>query len=313
METKWIKFNGLGTEIIILASLEVGEEYLLDQAKQAVQEFEQNFSRFIKGNELDRFNSATDDKFLSSNLFVELVKKSMSIHELTNGIFDPTIIESLESVGYNKSFSELNANDSTIPNVPKIQESFRKRMKFEQVRINGNEILKPRGFRIDLGGIGKGFLADHLGSTIFKHVQNYWVSLGGDLIMSGHEKPQEQKGWRVSVQDPHEPSREAFSIKTNGKKLGIATSGIFKRKGISGGLNWNHIIDPRTGLPVENNIIAVTVITSSAVQADVLAKTVVILGQEEGLELIDKEPDSAAIIFFKEGGVAFSKHAPNFL
>lgn len=313
METKWIKFNGLGSEIIIVANLEIGQEYLLEQAKTNVQNFENSFSRFIKKNELDNFNNFSEGKFAASELFVQLIRDSQSLHAETKGIFDPTIISSLEKIGYNKSFTEIVSTNGVPTEVQAISRDFSNRTKLSELRIDGNTVEKPVGLRIDFGGIGKGFLADYLSDNLFKFVENFWISLGGDIVIKGHQKDDEKKGWKVGVQDPNEPATEIFSIKTGGKKLGIATSGIFKRQGVNGGVSWHHIIDPRTGLPVENNIIAATVISSSAKRADVFAKTVLILGEKQGLELIERENDSAAILFFKGGGAAFSKRAPQYL
>jgi thiamine biosynthesis lipoprotein ApbE len=65
-------------------------------------------------------------------------------------------------------------------------------------------------------------------------------------------------------------------------------------------------------LPVENNIQAVTAISGSAAKADVLAKTVLILGEAEGLRFVDSQADSACIIFFKDKGLKFSERAFNY-
>ena len=111
------------------------------------------------------------------------------------------------------------------------------------------------------------------------------------------------------MQNPNNPGTELFSIHTLGETLGIATSGIFKRQGVKGQVAWHHLIDPRTGLPVDNNILAVTAIAPDATRADVFAKTVLILGESAGLKFIERQPGSACIIFLKTKGIRSSERA----
>lgn len=223
----------------------------------------------------------------------------------------PTIIGSLEKVGYDKSFSLIGAGREEEVNVEQIKQNFLQRTHFDQLEISGNKIFKPVGLRLDFGGIGKGYLIDLLSTEIFSNVENYWISIGGDLVVKGEDKPGES--WKIEVQNPHQPEQEIFSVNTFGSKMGIATSGIFKRKGRSGNFEWHHLIDPRTGLPVENNILAVTALSPGATRADVFAKTVLILGEVEGLKFLEQHTDSAAIIFLKNDEVIYSKSALKFL
>lgn len=303
----------MGTEIVITAALLPDEEYMLDEAERAVHDFERRFGRFVPGSELNQLNIVPAGSFAASRGMIDLLTQAKHFYEETGGIFDPTIIGSLERVGYEKSFGEIEEDvpdGGEAPDTRVIQRAFLDRPKMDDLRIEGGIVVKPEGFRIDLGGIGKGYIADVLGNGLFADVPDVWISAGGDLFVKGSSEG--AVGWWVGVQDPHTPAKEAFSIQTSGEKLGIATSGIFKRKGVRGGFEWHHLIDPRTGLPVENDILAVTVVSMSAMQADVFAKTVLVLGQEKGLEFIDAREDSACVIFLKERGELFSKRAANY-
>jgi len=165
------------------------------------------------------------------------------------------------------------------------------------VVVNLQRIDKDQGIRI----------VDFLSDNLFNDVKNFWISAGGDLIAKGGGE--NNKGWKIGVQNPNEPEKEIFSVQTKGEKIGIATSAIFKRKGEAGGFKWNHLIDPRTGLPVENNIIAATAIAPTAQKADVYAKTALILGKDEGMKFVESKENSACIIFLKDGSMALSKNA----
>lgn len=308
----WKKFKALGSEIVISTSLEVGQKNILDEAEQLVLDFEKNFSRFIKGNELDRFNCFVGKQFIASEMLTKQLVESIRLNQLTQGIFDPTIIGSLEEVGYDKNFTDLVGTDlyASPLDLEEIQAKFLTRHKLDELQIVDCQIAKPKGLRVDFGGLGKGFVVELLSRTVLANVPNYWISAGGDLLIKGSDEA--QIGWKIGVQNPSEPEHQIFSIQTKGEKLGIATSGVFKRKGKKADFVWHHLIDPRTGLPVENNILAVTALTGNATEADVFAKTVLILGEEAGLKFIDAQPDAACIIFYKTGGLKFSAAATKY-
>lgn len=313
MNKRWKKFNALGSEVIIVADLRDDQTHLLDQAEQAVFEFEQRFSRFIKESELSRFNDFAGGEIKISQTMAELLAGATEAGRLTGGIFDPTIIGSLEAVGYDRKFDEISKAADSRPAIDtgKVRENFLQRQQFPQLKINGDLAIKPAGLRIDFGGLGKGYIVDYLSNGLFVGIADCWISAGGDLAVKGSD--QDAIGWKIGVQDPNSPEKEIFSVWTKGGNCGIATSGIHKRKGGQGQTVWHHLIDPRTGLPVANNILAVTVISADAKRADIFAKTVLILGETAGLEFIERQAGSAAIIFFKDGGMVFSKEALNYI
>lgn len=311
----WREFKAMGTDIVLFALLEPEQENILNEAELAILDFEKRFSRFVEGNELADFNNYLKPETEVSETLAELLKESNNYFIKTKGIFDPTIIGSLERVGYDKNFLELDPKSErskhNIIDPDKIQREFRSRSKMGDLRIEKRIIKRPYGFRVDFGGIGKGYIVDVLSQTILRGVENYWFSAGGDIFVSGSQ--QDGEGWDIGVQNPLKPEENIFYINTRGEKIGIASSGIIMRSGQKGNFKWNHIIDPRFGLPIKNNILSVTVISSNAVKADIYAKTVLILGGYEGLKFIEKESDSACIIFMKNNKPIFSKRAGLYL
>lgn len=311
----WRKFKALGTEIIITAALTAEQENILLEAKRAVLDFERRFSRFTAGNELAKLNNSLKREQEVSETMAELLKEAKRYYLETGGIFDPTVISSLEAVGYDRSFDEISSRvDQKKPekiNFEKLIKIFTSRPKMTDLKIDGKTINRPTGFRVDFGGIGKGYIVDQLSKNFFSAVKNYWISAGGDIIADGDQE--NDSGWNIGIQNPSQPEENIFFINTKGKKLGIATSGIIKRTGQADDFKWHHIIDPRTGLPVINEILSVTAISSSALRADIFAKTILILGKNKGLDFIEKENDSAAIIFTKDKKTIFSSRTHLYL
>ncbi|MFA6494899.1 MAG: FAD:protein FMN transferase [Candidatus Paceibacterota bacterium] len=309
MRLYWKKLNAMGTEVVLTAWLSDDQQNALDDAEREIKDFEKRFSRFLEDSELTDFNNAPGGDIAVSDFMKKLLTATQRFFWATDGVFDPTIIGSLEEVGYRKSFTEMTPESEAgvMVNVAQIQNTFAHRTLLTQLQVGKTTVSKPDGLRLDFGGIGKGYILDYVGSHALGEVNDFWISAGGDLYVSG--KNGDDGDWHVGVQNPYRPETQLFSLNTRGRMLGIATSGIFKRKGNAGGYEWHHIIDPRTGLPVVNDVLAVTAITRTATEADIYAKTILVLGSQEGLKFIEEQPEAACLIFFKNGSVIFSKRA----
>lgn len=304
----------MGTEVILTASLDSSQQEILTEAEKVILDFEKRFSRFVAGNELSEFNNRRGGRHEVSPTLAELLTAAQRYYLDTKGIFDPTIISNLEAVGYDRSFELTGQAVGTSLvkiNFEKLKSVFTGRSTLRDLKIDGRFITCPAGLRVDLGGIGKGYIIDYLSQNIFLPVADYWISAGGDIIAAGHQAA--GQGWDIGVQNPLQPETSIFSLNTRGQKLGIATSGIIKRQGRRGDFVWHHLIDPHNGLPVINDILSVTAISSSATRADIFAKTVLILGLRKGLTFIEKQADSAAIIFTKNKKPIFSQRVSLYL
>lgn len=310
----WRKFKALGSEIIITADLDEGQSVILDNAESFILDFEKRFSRFIPGNELYRFNHGKGKEHRTSRMMMDLLIASQAFYFETGGIFDPTTILSLKAVGYSKSFDRIHEAVKAKPSpldIDKILETHYRRARIESLEVIGDKVRVPANFQIDLGGIGKGFLVDYLAENLFKDIDNFWISAGGDLLAKGNSE--QGIGWEIGVQDPLQPEGQAFKIGTKGQKLAVATSGVIKRKGLYKDFEWNHIIDPRVGLPVSNGILSVTVVADTVKRADVFAKTILILGVEAGLDFVESKNDLSCVIFAKGQEPVFSRKMKEFL
>lgn len=277
--------------------------------------FDESFSRFREDSELVRLNNSSGSNFVASEVLIDILKEAQRFHKLTGGIFDPTILGPLEEVGYKESFDILgkNKNSKVNLNIDEVVNNFFDRPVFSVSIIdkNKNLISLPKCLKVDLGGLGKGYLLDSLAKKLRGKYNNFWISAGGDIIL--HGKNNSSGVWEVGVQNPLKHDEDLMKIRVLGESLSIATSGVTKRKGIKGDFSWHHIIDPRTGLPADNDILAVTVISRDALEADILAKTVLILGGKEGIDFVNKLPDVECLIIDKELNTTFSKQMKNYL
>jgi thiamine biosynthesis lipoprotein len=174
-----------------------------------------------------------------------------------------------------------------------------------------NVLTAPLGLKIDLGGIAKGYWVDQIKDLLDQQSSNYWISAGGDIYVKGNGVMNE--GWQVAIQNPQDLGEDILSLTVPSQGYGIATSGVTKRQGIHNGEKWHHIIDPRTDTQVENSILSVTVIAKTTTGADIMAKTVLILGIENGLSMIHGKHDTECVIVDKDLKMHISKGLIHFL
>lgn len=165
--------------------------------------------------------------------------------------------------------------------------------------------------RFDLGGIAKGFIVDKLATPLKNRYENFWISAGGDMYICGQD--QQSKNWQVGVQNPLKHNQDILSLHIPKEGKAVATSGTTKRRGKSGDFFWHHLIDPRTGLPADNSILAATVIADSVWLADVLAKTALILGKKEGINLFDNFPQAEGLLIDNNLDIFFSSKIKDYV
>ncbi len=159
------------------------------------------------------------------------------------------------------------------------------------------------GTRIDLGGIGKGFAVDKAVDALKRHeITSALVNLGGDIYALGH--PPDADAWKIGIQHPRD--RDTLLGYLELKDKGVATSRDYGRFVTINGKRYSHILDPRTGMPVEK-VVSVTVIADTAMEADALSVAAFVLGPEEGEDLLEDIDGVGGIIAYQddEGEINF--------
>lgn len=256
------EFQAMGTTIELLLDADDGEraQSALRAVEEEFERLEAMLSRFRPDSELSQLNR--DGHILAPPDLERVIGLALEARESTAGRFDPTVYDALARAGYDRSFElvapEAEDGDSGV------------------ARCGGRVTIDPAtglieiepGFHIDLGGIGKGYAVDRA-IEILAAAGPCLVNAGGDLSVRG-DKP-----WPVGVEDG--PTLEL----TRGA---IATSGRDRRHWRRGAEERHHLIDPATGRPAETDLLRVTVVAATAVEADVLAKTLFLGGEREAAE-----------------------------
>ena len=248
-------FSAMGTEVELL--LEGDDVRLLEEVEAEFQRLEAVLSRFRSDSELSRLNEEREGRVGAELL--ELIELAIQARTASGGRFDPTVHDAVVASGYDRSFELLDGGRGT-PGTPA-----RVGGTVAIDRTTGHVALEP-GYRLDLGGIAKGWAADRALAAL-TGAGPALVNAGGDIAAAG-------RVWPIDVET-------AGGITLGLENGGVATSGRDRRTWGRDDDAQHHLIDPATGLPAEGDVLTVTVAAGSAAEAEVLAKTLFLAGDSE--------------------------------
>lgn len=228
-------------------------------------------SRYTSGSEISRINSEAET--VLSDEMRDYITELLEVGKMSGGKFDIA----LGAVSDLWSF-----NDSPrVPSTDELTEAL-SRSGSGKLLLSGNTLTRADGCIVDLGSAGKGIALDKVKSYLSdKKISSAVVSVGGSVLLYG------KGSFNVGVRDPwSEAGRSVMTV-----KLGagcVSTSGSYERCFEQGGKRYHHILDPDTGLPVENGLVSVTVISDSGLLSDALSTACFVLGAEGGAKLAAK-------------------------
>ncbi|GAC1400784.1 MAG: hypothetical protein NVSMB52_14450 [Chloroflexota bacterium] len=274
------RFRAMNTDIALLSPHSGPHfEKAASLVRHAFWDVERCLSRFRVNSELCALNGAAGTPFRASPLLFEAVSLALRAAFSTDGVFDPTILPALEYAGYDQSFELMGASTG----VPQRASPQTPTPDYRSIHCRSatRTITLAAGQRIDLGGIGKGLAVDRaIEATSFLH--DRCVAAGGDVAARGDAEP--EQGWSIAIEDTGNEESRPISIRDEA----VATSSTRKRRWQADGEEQHHLIDTRTGRPSLSPLRSVTVVMSTCVQADVAAKTALLLG-EEGMTFLERQ------------------------
>ena len=281
-----------------------GARSVLSDMEQFFHETHSRFTRFEPGSELSALNASDGQPFAASAQLFEVVELTLKFSAATEGLFNPTIIGALEAAGYDRTFEAIKdtaAPRSLAPSKVSAASAIR-------LDVDRRTITLPVGVRIDLGGIAKGWAAQ----TAAQQLAQYGpclIDAGGDIMTIG-TVPGTQD-WSIEIADPFDQEHAVITLHLRDRA--VATSGVDRRKWQQNGKPQHHLIDPRTSRPSDSDLLTVTVIAPTTVEAEVYAKAVFLLGSEAGLRFANNHPSMAAAIITAHDEVLLSDSMQEYL
>ncbi|MCL6633519.1 MAG: FAD:protein FMN transferase [Alicyclobacillus herbarius] len=325
-------FRALGTTVEMgVASSPEGLDTpsILTACEAQIHRYEQRLSRFLPDSDVAHINRHPGEWVTVHPGTATVVELAIEAFMATGGLFHPALAGWLEAYGYGVSFDQVPVDSAGPPvslppapadvcpvevrRTPDQEQICRQRLdcvqtpatasaKPSQTPAHPRQVRVLPGWKLDLGGIGKGWIVERAADFLrAAGLRQFVVSAGGDMVCA------ETKAgipWRIRIDDPLGGAAPVLTLSV--ENLAVATSGTYQRRWRQGGREVHHILNPRTGRPAETDVVSCTVLHPRLVAAEVLAKTALILGWQEGeLWLRERAPDGWVMVS-QEGKVKHS-------
>jgi len=266
--------------------------------KRALDNIVAQMSAWLPHSDLSRFNRAEPGSTheLPAELFCVL-DYALAVASETDGAYDPTVGALTALWGFGP---ENNPQD--VPD-KEAMGTARGLCGWRRLRLSRSEreAVQPGGLIIDLCAVAKGFAVDSLADVVRAlGCTDFLVEIGGELRGEGC-KP-DGTPWWVAIEAPRAAASVPDTvIALHG--LAVATSGDQRRNFERGGRRYAHTLDPRTGHPVRNGVVSVTVVADTCMEADALSTALYVLGEELGLAFARRRGIPALFVLEDGGGL----------
>lgn len=229
------------------------------------------------------------------SLFIAVYNASYEIWKESDGAFDITVAPLVNAWGF--GFTEPADVDSAMI------DSLLQYVGMDMVRMEDGFLVKEKkGIMFDVNAIAQGYAIDVVADFLEKKgIKNYLVEIGGEVRTKGRNSRGEK--WRVGIDKPIEglqlPGVQIQAVISLSGKA-IATSGNYRRFYEKDGIKYSHIIDPKTGYPVQHNLLSATVLAKDGMTADGFATVFMVLGVEKSIKLLQQRPDLDAYLIYND-------------
>jgi thiamine biosynthesis lipoprotein len=257
---------------------------LQQKIETRLHEFDLSLSTYNSASVISRINR-NDTMVRTDSYFETMFKMAQSVSERTNGAFDITVGPLVKAWGFGLG----NSNHSKTPKLSEILPL----IGYHKVRLVNHKILKddPR-ILIDANGIAQGYSSDIIAELLKDNgCKNYMIEIGGEIVCKGLN-PKGQK-WQIGIDkaiDDSTNSTNELQTILSLTNCAVTTAGGYRKFYIKNGRKYSHIIDPRTGYPVNNNLLSVTVVAPTALMADAYDTPFMVLGVDSCLKLCKSIP-----------------------
>jgi thiamine biosynthesis lipoprotein len=258
---------------------------------------DQSMSLYKPNSLLTKFNESTAGIAVDFH-FMKVYKRANSIFRDTEGKFDVTVAPLVQAWGFGPKKMEKFPDDATIKQLLKC-------VGMDKLVCSYLMLKKKNAcVQVDFNGIAQGYSVDVIAEYLELHkVNRYMVEVGGELRING-TKPDKQL-FKVGIEGPTNKTLSDQNIKhiLQFKKGAITTSGNYQKYVMNGNQRISHLIDPKTGYPLKNEMISVTVFAKDAITADGYDNALMAMSVKEALKFAAKRKNMELyIIYTKPNG-----------
>ncbi len=256
--------------------------------------FDKIFSIYDSSSMVSRINNNDTNVFIN-HFFYTLYKRSYDIYQSSSGLFDITIGPLVNAWGFGIT---ANKNPSK-----KSIDSLLQFLGMDKIQIKNNKLIKSdKRIKLDFNAIAQGYAVDFISKYLDSlNIDNYLVEIGGELYAKGVNDKNEK--WKIGIEKPIEGNNEQGKyiqavIEISNKA--VSTSGSYRKFYIENGVKYSHTINPKTGYPIKNTLLSVTIVANDCTTADGMATACMVMGVDESIRFLSKYPDISALLIFND-------------
>ena len=276
-----------------------GDTLLQRAVKEELMQVNNELSAYESLSELNQFNKTYDANWIdiSENLG-KVFKEAYQIYTLTKGNFDPSVgkFVDLWGMGNNKTLR--------TPTAEEIEEA-KKVVGFNKIIFSKNYRQAKKStpdISLNLSAMAKGYAVDRIAALLEKSgYTDFVIEIGGAVYARGKRAPK-AKGWNIGIAKPDNDKIPTNAYVISLKDMAVATSGDYRNYFYIDGKRYSHTIDPKTGYPVEHNLISITVFAKTAIYADALTTGMMTMGESKALEFANVNKIAAVLFVRTEDG-----------
>lgn len=260
-----------------------------------MQEVDAALSMFNEKSVISKINRNED--VTPNDMFLNVFKQAQQIADDTDGAFDITVAPLVNIWGFGFKRGQN-------PSRPAI-DSLMTLIGHEKVTFDGRRIVKrdPR-IMLDCSAIAKGYGVDVVAQVLNdKGIKNFLVEIGGEIAARGISE--KRIPWKIGVTKPTDDALQTggeLQTVLNVTDKCMATSGNYRNFYYKGGRRYAHTIDPKTGYPVQHNILSATVLADHCARADAYATSFMVMGLDRAKKVLEKNPDLMAYFIYDDNG-----------
>ncbi|MBQ2334067.1 MAG: FAD:protein FMN transferase [Prevotella sp.] len=267
---------------------DLGKEILV-----ALNQVDASLSPFNEKSIITKINN--NESVKPDKMFVEVFELAKQISTETHGAFDITVAPMVNAWGFG-------FKSGTSP-TKEVIDSIKEIVGFDKISLKNNKIVKqdPRT-TLDCSAIAKGYGCDIV-ARLFrkKDIKNFMIEIGGEVVTSGISE--KRIPWKIGVTKPTDDSlstNQELQTILNITDMAMATSGNYRNFYYKNGKKYAHTIDPKTGYPVQHNILSATVLASDCATADAYATSFMVLGLDGAKKILEQHPELMAYFIYSD-------------
>jgi thiamine biosynthesis lipoprotein len=275
-------------EIVVAATDKQTAERAMVYGFQALKQVDQRMSIYQPTSELCRINRLAGDSWVHTDAdLLTVITAALDMARQSHGALDVTILPLMRLWGFVQQAGRVPTTTELHTTLPLVD--------YRHIQLDrSQETIRfaRQGVELDLGGIAKGFAVDTALTALLAHGVNHaLINAGGDLFALGTATT--ETAWVVDIQHPRVTDRSLATVRVHNRS--VATSGDYEKYFEHDGKRYCHLIDPRSGYPVQD-VASVTILADTTMQADAISTAVFILGADKGFTFLEQLPHAEGVM-----------------